>query len=455
MIYVRQSLDRTGHGDAVERQREDCERLAHGRGWAVLRVVEDNDTSAAGKTRRPGFEDVLDLLTAGRVQAVVAWDLSRLTRNARDRLRLLEAGRTAGATIALARGSDMDLSTPAGRLTADVLASVAQHEIEQKSDRQRRAGEQRRGRGEALWTRRPFGYDRGPGGSAVVVEREAAALRDAAQLVLDGATLASVVRHLNASGVRTTLDGPWNVTGLRRVLLNPRVTGAVTHHGQVVGDGQWPAILEPETQARLVDVLRDPRRRMQQGVEPRHLLSGIARCGVCGARLYSQPQVKGDRRWLTYACRNGARHVGRHAGRLDELIERVIIGRLSRPDAAALLVPSVDVDALRREADEIRHRRAALTQLLGEGLADVVTGREQLTRLTAQLEDVQARIDAACGTSPAAALLGVDDVRATWDALDVAGRRRIVEALLDVAVLASGKGARFDPKDVRITWRTA
>ena len=44
--------------------------------------------------------------------------------------------------IALVRGSDIDMSTPAGRLSADILASVARHEIEQKADRQRRAVEQ-------------------------------------------------------------------------------------------------------------------------------------------------------------------------------------------------------------------------------------------------------------------------------------------------------------------------
>ncbi len=62
--------------------------------------------------------------------------MDRITRNRRDTLRLLEVGQQAGSTIALVRGTDLDLSTPAGRLTADMLAAIARNEIEVKSDRQ-------------------------------------------------------------------------------------------------------------------------------------------------------------------------------------------------------------------------------------------------------------------------------------------------------------------------------
>ena len=43
-IYLRQSLDKTGEGDAVDRQREDAIKLAKLRGWDVARIEMDNDT---------------------------------------------------------------------------------------------------------------------------------------------------------------------------------------------------------------------------------------------------------------------------------------------------------------------------------------------------------------------------------------------------------------------------
>jgi site-specific DNA recombinase len=76
----------------VERQREDTQAVANRRGWTVVRTEVDNDTSAAGKRHRQGFEAIMTALDKGEVQAVIASDMTRLTRNARDTLRIIETG---------------------------------------------------------------------------------------------------------------------------------------------------------------------------------------------------------------------------------------------------------------------------------------------------------------------------------------------------------------------------
>ena len=53
-IYLRISLDTTGEGLAVERQREDCEKIAAARGWTVVETYIDNSISASKRNvRRP------------------------------------------------------------------------------------------------------------------------------------------------------------------------------------------------------------------------------------------------------------------------------------------------------------------------------------------------------------------------------------------------------------------
>src|SRR4051794_20863678 len=91
-LYLRISLDKSGEGLGVERQRDDAIRLAELRGWDVAEVIEENSVSAAGKKARPGFERLLEMISAGQVQVVVAWNLDRLTRNRRDTVRLIELG---------------------------------------------------------------------------------------------------------------------------------------------------------------------------------------------------------------------------------------------------------------------------------------------------------------------------------------------------------------------------
>ncbi len=78
------------------------------------------------------------------------------------------------------------------------------------------------------WTRRPYGY-RLEDGQVVADEHEADVLRRTADRLLEGASLASLVRELNAAGERTSIGRPWTVTGLRRSVLTTaaRTSGPV------------------------------------------------------------------------------------------------------------------------------------------------------------------------------------------------------------------------------------
>src|SRR5688500_14059474 len=132
-IYLRQSRDAAGDGLAVERQRQDCERLAAERGWTVIPggVLTDNDMSASTGRRRPGYERLLELIDARAVDVVIVWHLDRLTRRLADLVDVIDRTEQASVRIATVAG-DLDLSTDAGRLVARILGSVTQGEVERK-----------------------------------------------------------------------------------------------------------------------------------------------------------------------------------------------------------------------------------------------------------------------------------------------------------------------------------
>ncbi|HEY4569857.1 MAG TPA: recombinase family protein [Kribbella sp.] len=79
-LYLRQSLDRDGHGFAVARQRQDCKRLADRRGWRVAEEFVDNDVSASSGRVRPAYARMLGAIEAGKIDAVVVWAADRLHR---------------------------------------------------------------------------------------------------------------------------------------------------------------------------------------------------------------------------------------------------------------------------------------------------------------------------------------------------------------------------------------
>ncbi|MDP5184778.1 recombinase family protein [Blastococcus sp. BMG 814] len=450
LIYARQSLDRSGEGAAVDRQIIDCRRLAEQRGWTVADVITDNDLSASTGKARPGYERLLTAMRAGTVDVVIVWAVDRLTRRLVDLEQVIALCEGTGVRLATVTG-DLDLSTDTGRMLARILASVARGEVERKGARQRRANEQRAIAGVMGWTRRPFGYDRSDVG-VVVVEDEAAALKAAAETVLAGGTLAAAVRALDERELATTAGKPWNVTSLRRALLNPRYAGRVTYGGVDVAAGKWPVILDESTQERLAEVLRDVKRRVQQGTALRYLLSGLARCGRCDGVMFATPMKNRGTPYMGYRC--PACYLSRRLDLVDGVVEAVVLGRLALPDAADLLSPAEDVAGLRAEVGDLLERRDQLAGLLADGLMSAKVVRERSSELTGRIQALQGRISAALGDSPAAQLASAEDVAEAWAAMSVRERRTVVDLLMAVTILPAGKGRAFDPEQVHIEWRS-
>lgn len=85
---------------------------------------------------RPEWQKLWEGVQAGQVKRIVVWRLDRLGRLAGETIQLLdelEAKRISFLSIR----DGFDPSTPAGKLTRNVLASVAQFETEVRSERQR------------------------------------------------------------------------------------------------------------------------------------------------------------------------------------------------------------------------------------------------------------------------------------------------------------------------------
>lgn len=448
-IYVRQSQDKTGQETAVERQETACRALAAAKGWTdVLAVYRDNDRSATTGKTRPEFERLVRDVEAGRVAAILVWHIDRLTRSIRDLQRVIEAGQARGVNIASVHGVSIDLGDPTGIATATILTAVAAMEVAHKGERQRAANRQRADAGKAHWVRRPFGYQR-DGDAVTTVPVEANALRDAAERVLAGETLASVCRHMNAGGLRSTVGKPWNVTSLRRALINPRTVGRRLYNGEDLGAGVWDPILDDETHHALEVKLNDPRRRTApDDLAAKFLLSGIASCGKCGRPMFASPYKAKGREYMTYRCFGGY-CLSRRLDAVDEVVTAVVTGLLARPDASRLFTSGEEAAALRQRALDLRDRRDALAAMLADGLLSASAVREQAGKLSRELLSAEDSLASAEGVSPAAAVVGAADVAAAWEALPLPAKRKIIRQLMTVTILPAGKGSRFSPEHVR------
>ena len=98
---------------------------------------------------RPNMDKLMDDLHAGKIQSIVCWRLDRLGRTASGLTKFFDDLRSCNCNL-ISLKDNLDLSTPAGRLNANIIASVASYETEVRAERVR-AGQQEARRKGKKW----------------------------------------------------------------------------------------------------------------------------------------------------------------------------------------------------------------------------------------------------------------------------------------------------------------
>jgi site-specific DNA recombinase len=451
VIYVRQSLDRDGKGAAVERQLQACQELCASKGWTVSRVFEDNDISATSGKRRPAFESLL----TSKPERIVVWHIDRLIRLSRELERVIDLG----VNVHAVKSGHIDLSNPAGRAVAKTVTAWAQYEGEQKATRQIASNIQRASKGVWQFSNRPYGYER-VNGDVLIVEAEAAIIREAYERYLVGDTYYAIVEDLNSRGVPTIKGKPWTITQLRERLANPAYAGIRTYKGDAVAQGDWEPVISMETWERFKATKARRKTRHDWSNHTKYLLSGIIFCGICGGRMLARPeygrkQADGTKRvTMTYQC-TANWCVSRNLERVDEVVQGVLVARLSRPDAVNLVKPKTDVQPLIIESHELRQRRDDLATALAEGALTLAAVRSASVGLDSQITALQERISNAEGDTQLTSLMLAVDVGHHWHKkLNLTQQRAIVATLTKVTINKQANTRMFDPQDVAIEWLT-
>ena len=486
-IYARISQDTAGDGKGVARQLDDCIALAERKGWTVVEQYVDNDVSATRSRRRPEYERMLEAARSGHIAAVVVWNIDRLTRSPRELEDVIDLADRNGFKVANL-GGGIDLPTPAGRMNARILASVARGETENMSRRLKRKFEQRATEGHPHGFV-PYGYRR-ENGRDIADPALAEIIRDIAARTLAGNSLRSIAADLTNRGVlspgdylalrRRIKDGEteeealaavtaapsaWNSTILRQLLIRPTLAGRRQYRGKIIGEATTEAILDADTHELLVAHLTDPARRSNHvGPKFKYLLSGLAICGRCGAPMRRQkgrpagmtPEGRTKRQPPSYAC-SGCYRVRRQQVAVDEWVTDTLLERLSRPDAAVALAAASTDPAAVRDAYSDRDRLTDKLAAVADQWADDAITDAQFQRLTARLRtelaDVERRI-ATLHPKSGVAELTTADSRTVWESWPIDAQRDVIDALLTVTIHPAGSGRAFSTETIEITWKS-
>jgi DNA invertase Pin-like site-specific DNA recombinase len=400
---------------------------------------------------------MLNLIEADGIDTLICWHTDRLYRRPQDLERLLDLldrGALPG-TVRTVTAGDLDLSTPTGRMVARLLAAVASGEVEHGRERllaaQRQAALEGRPTGGGT---RAFGYETD---RVTVCEPEATLIREATHRVLDGESPRAIAADWTARGIATVTGKRWRGETLTRVLTSGRVAGLRSYRGKIVGDGQWPAIIDPATRDLLVARLVDSARTKRGGTGRKFTLTGLARCGLCGARVkvYTRP----DPARTQYSCpppaEGGCGKVGVNVKKSEAHVASLVFDRLTRTDLGDLN-PAPD-GSRRAEVvaalDAVGVRIVEIGEAIGTGALSMVAGAAAERVALAEQASLEAELRRlTLGATVPDLPTGIE--WEDWRALTVDVQVQIVAAMVrQITVLpAAHRGQHFTPDRLRIEW---
>lgn len=248
-------------------------------------VVADYEERASGKdvAGRPEFRRLMTDAASGRFDMVATARIDRWSRSSADLMSTLD--QLAAVGVGFASASDpVDTSTPTGRLALQVQGVFAEFERNSIIDRITRGNAAKVARGIPLTRRVGYGMTTDEHGVVIadpdtigVVRRIFTDYADRNQ----GAR--TVAAHLNDEHLPGPGTRPWSAQSILHVLGNRTYVGQLWHVG-AWHPGRHKPLIDPDlfarAQHRREEMSRPATAARERGV---NVLSGVVRCGRCGA----------------------------------------------------------------------------------------------------------------------------------------------------------------------------
>ncbi|SDW61371.1 site-specific DNA recombinase [Alicyclobacillus hesperidum] len=470
-LYVRVSTEEQAQeGNSVFEQEEQLVQFARGNGYSEFSVYRDEGYSAKN-LERPAMKRLRSDIRAGKIVGVVTTRIDRLTRRVADFAKLIEEMNEHGVFYRSTR-QNFEIGTAMGRLVAQILSVIAEFEREMIAERvyENLLSMARRG---TLAQKPPYGYDL-VAGRLTPNPQEAPWVREAARLLLSGQGARQVAKYLNDRGVPSKTGRLWSETAIRTLFQNPTLMGtAVWNRRKGTGRARvernvedWICIEQAHeallTSEEFTQINRLFQRR--QSLPPRtrgaaRLLSGIAKCGYCGANMHAGWQIyerkDGRQRRRIYRCGTYVQTGGCVANRVDaEEFERCVTSQVLAAGTAKINFSDVllraQTDPRRREAD-LRRRQRRLQQRIDrliDGYTRGVLGEEDFRRhvspLRAEMSEYDAQLVALATATPdpvLAARQRLERLCKDLDGDEAALRLAVLELVQEVRVFHRDRSA--------------
>lgn len=416
-VYVRVSTSRQAERDlSLPDQIGQCRAYCEQRGWEVVEVFSEAGASALDEDRPVFQEMILAATQAARpFDYIVVHSLSRFSRDSLHAELYIRKLRKAGVElVSITQHVGHDAS---GELVRKLLHAFDEHSSRETAKHVHRSMLENARQGYWNGSRPPFGYDvrtkekRGNRDKKVLVinEEEARIVRKIFDLAVgsEGRPMGvkAIATYFNERGI--TRRGRRFSTGNVHLILTSATYYGLhyfnrkdSRNGKPHPPSQWvevqvPPIIGEQTFTAVQALLqsRNPKRVPPRVVNGPTLLTGVARCGHCGASLIQNRGRGNGGTYTYYACSrklkegatacNGLRI---RMDRLDEIVLDELASRVLQTDRLHALLDGYLKSSASR-ADENKDRFRQMRQAHKEAETAIVRLLELVEKGLMEAED--------------------------------------------------------------------
>ncbi len=413
-LYARVSSERQAEKDlSIPAQLKAMQEYAAKRGWPVVEEFIDLAESARS-ANRPEFQRMIALARKkpAPFEIILVWKLSRFARNREDSILFKALLRKHGVQV-VSISEPID-DSPSGRLLEGVIETIDEFYSANLSHDTLRGMKENACRGFRNGGSPPYGYKYvkvtagNQDKSKLTLEpSEAPVVRRIFQLYLEGLGLKEIAKRLTAEGVKTRAGHAWRKTALHYLVTNETYTGTLifnrhqyrvsrlqgrTPEQPIRVENAHPAIIDKHSFDRVQSLLgeRSPRMTHPRIVSSNYLLSGMVRCGLCGAKMVGCSAKSG--RFFYYGCQSVLKR-GKGVCKARLVPKAKLEGAVIRQLKRRVLTEENLIGLVRMVNEELARATEDSRGLLDETESRLTDLTERLRKLYGALETGQLSVD--------------------------------------------------------------
>ncbi|MEC1717208.1 recombinase family protein [Schinkia azotoformans] len=425
--YIRVSTEeQANEGYSLENQVNEIKRKCEYERLDLLNIYEDKGISGALLNERPGIISMLRDIIDRKIDYLVIYKLSRLSRKFDD-LHAIAKQLKDNETILISIKDNIDTSTSMGETFLKLAGIFAEMERENIIVQVKGGMAQKAKEGEWNGGTAPLGYDL-VDKKLVINEEESKTVKFIYTQYLKGNGYKTIAAQLNDNGFKTKRGGTFSNNSVKDILRNPTFCGKIRwghrkdwgkrnsegkrkrvyNESPILVEGKHIPIIDEETFNKVQDLIDNNPRHQMKRFNGNHLLSGLLRCPDCGYGM----SIQRSKNYEYYTCNQYMNHHNRckpnmiNKAKIEPEFLDILEKKVNEPDFHKSLLASInntDVqvkeleEIIKRKDKEVRESELKLEDIVDELLEESgervkAVLRSRMEKISVKIEELQADI---------------------------------------------------------------